>query len=237
MYPLVVYVFCAIFLCVTVWSAEGLSRRSLLDDPNDGVQVSVNISDTYKNKELADKKASKKNRSKTKVTRKKVAKKNVEKSKDGIFSLSDLPKKYDGWNLLLVQTRGYEAPVCELKSDSVFMFDGVSDTNVEFLINSQRLSIHTDSSIDSVFDDVGLRFGINKIVPFDHVEQDTNVVFDFSYQLTRDLLSQHKDFSLNLAFWPLTKSNQKNTLKIQSNDLKKAIDELSQCEEMLTNEA
>lgn len=233
-YPLVVYAFCAIFLCVSVWSAKDFSRRSLLDNPDDGVQIGVNITDTYKKKELAGKKASKNNRSKTKVVRKKVAKKKVEKPKDGVFSLTDLPKKYEGWDLHLIQLGGYETPVCELKSDSFFMFDGVGDTHVELLIHSQRLSIQTDSSIDSVFEDVGLRLGVNEIIPFDYVEQDTNVVFDFSYELTRKLLSESEHISLDLAFWPLTNNNQKNTVKVQTNDLVKAIDGLAECEKMST---
>lgn len=167
-------------------------------------------------------------------TKKKYVKKKVKTKGDSVLVRSELPKKYSGWNLSISDVEKSLPERCELRSDVFTMFDGVGDTSVELHIDSERITLLTDSSIDNIFNGTGLRLPDDSVLAFDHVEQDTNVVFDFSYDLVNKYIKKHKKIQVDIAFWPLSKKNEKHSIEIDASELEQAFKGLAECEKIVS---
>lgn len=91
---------------------------------------------------------------------------------------------------------------CQLITPKLTINDGQGDTTVWLEMNQSTLTVKTGSNLDTSFKDVGLQVDQEGFIPFDEIQNETDVVFSKSIAKITQQFIEGQSVQISLRFWP-----------------------------------
>jgi hypothetical protein len=92
---------------------------------------------------------------------------------------------------------------CHLITDTVTIHDGYDNTQVSIAIYNATIFVHTESILDTSFNDIGLQVDTDPFIAMTKAQDRKTAVFDTDYAILISQFKKGTQVRVQLRFWPI----------------------------------